>query len=202
MRAIGQANVPIQVQIMEVSFGTKGCPSTDSLRRIKCIILDVDGVLTDGSIVIDGNGVESKTFCVRDMSGLSLVRKLGYTIGFLTGRISPPLEFCAKELLIPPCRVRQGAKKKLPAFNEMLIEAGVSAEESMYVGDDLIDLPVLESAGIACCPCDAHPEVRAACNLVAAAGGGQGAVRHLLEYLLKQRQDGTWETALRTCRGL
>lgn len=185
-----------------ISFGPRGCPHGDSLRRIRYLIFDVDGVLTDGGVTFDGNGVESKTFNVRDMSGISLARKLGYHIGFLTGRTSKPLEFCARELKVPMSRVRQGAKKKLPAFKEMLVDAGMDASQAMYVGDDLIDLPVLELAGISCCPCDAHPEAIERCNLISGANGGHGAVRQLIEHLLQQRQDGTWDAAIRTCRGI
>jgi 3-deoxy-D-manno-octulosonate 8-phosphate phosphatase (KDO 8-P phosphatase) len=101
----------------------------------------------------------------------------------------------ARELHIPPSRVRQGAKVKLPVFMEMLMEAGVTAAETVYVGDDIIDRPVLEYAGIACCPGDAHDEAREVSHIVATARGGRGAARQIIEHLLKSRRDGTWEKA-------
>lgn len=179
-----------------VLAGPRGLPkSVDAYRNIKLVVFDVDGVLSDGRIVLDANGVESKFFDVRDGSGISIMRKVGYMIAFLTGRNSPVVDVRARELHIPPSRVRQGAKVKLPVFKEMLMEAGVTAAETVYIGDDVIDRPVLEYTGIACCPGDAHDEAREVCHLVATARGGRGAARQLVEHLLKTRQDGTWETA-------
>ncbi len=178
-----------------ISAGPRGLPTLESYRQIKYAIFDVDGVLSDGRIILDGNGVESKFFDVRDGSGISIMRKVGYMVGFLTGRTSAPVDVRARELHIPAARVRQGAKVKLPVFKEMLMEAGVTAAETLYVGDDIIDRPVLEAAGIACCPGDAHHEAREVCHLVASDRGGRGAVRQIIEHVLKARQDGTWEKA-------
>jgi 3-deoxy-D-manno-octulosonate 8-phosphate phosphatase (KDO 8-P phosphatase) len=179
-----------------ITSGPRGLPaSVEAYRKIKFVVFDVDGVLSDGRIVLDSNGVESKFFDVRDGSGISIMRKVGYMVAFLTGRNSPVVDVRARELHIPPARVRQGAKVKLPVFKEMLMEAGVTAAETVYVGDDIIDRPVLEVAGIACCPGDAHDDAREVCHIVASARGGRGAARQIIEHLLKSRQDGTWETA-------
>ena len=175
--------------------GPRGLPGLEAYRRIKYAIFDIDGVLSDGRIILDSHGVESKFFDVRDGSGISIMCKGGYMVGFLTGRTSATVDFRAKELHIPPARVRQGAKVKLPVFKEMLMEAGVTAAETLFVGDDIIDRPVLEAAGIACCPGDAHHEAREVCHVVATARGGRGAARQIIEHVLKARQDGTWEKA-------
>lgn len=178
-----------------VVAGPRGFPPIEAYRRFRFVVFDVDGVLSDGRIILDSNGVESKFFDVRDGSGISILRKGGYMVGFLTGRTSEPVNVRARELHIPPARVRQGAKIKLPVFNEMLVEAGVSAAETVYVGDDLIDRPVLEVAGLSCCPGDADAEAIDVSHCIATARGGRGAVRQIVEHILKHRQDGTWEKA-------
>ena len=175
--------------------GPRAYPPLEAYRGFRYVIFDVDGVLSDGRIVLDSNGVEAKFFDVRDGSGISILRKGGYMVGFLTGRSSEVVNVRARELHVPLTRVRQGAKVKLPVFREMLIEAGVTAAETVYVGDDIIDRPVLDAAGLACCPADAHAEAKAACHCVATARGGRGAARQIVEHILKRRQDGTWDRA-------
>ncbi len=185
-----------RVTSSEIRAGGRGLPTRAMYRAIKLVIFDVDGVLTDGRIVLDGNGVESKFFNVRDGSGMTFLHKAGLKQALLTGRSSPVVDVRARELKIEPSMVKQGARFKLPVFTELLAACGVQKEEAVYVGDDLIDLPVLEAAGIACCPIDAHADVFKACHLVAQKPGGQGAVRVLCEQLLKARGDGLWEKAM------
>jgi len=176
--------------------GGKGFPPPEVYRAIKLVVFDVDGVLTDGRIVLDAHGVESKFFHVRDGSGMTFLRKADLLLALVTGRSSPVVDVRARELDIPAARVKQGARVKLPVFRELLAETGLAAAQAAFVGDDLIDLPVLEAAGLACCPGDAHPEVRRACHVIATRPGGRGGARQICEHLLKQRADGSWEKAI------
>jgi 3-deoxy-D-manno-octulosonate 8-phosphate phosphatase (KDO 8-P phosphatase) len=182
--------------VFAVRPGGRGFPSVETYRAIKLVLFDVDGVLTDGRIVFDANGVESKFFNVRDGLGVSLLQKAGLQAGILTGRSSPVVAGRAKEMGIPPALVVQGASRKLTAFTRLLDENRLTAGEVAFVGDDLLDLPVIEKAGLACCPADAHPDVMKICHVVAERGGGQGSARAVCEHLLKQRGDGSWEKAV------
>jgi 3-deoxy-D-manno-octulosonate 8-phosphate phosphatase (KDO 8-P phosphatase) len=175
--------------------GGRGFPTLEAYRAIKLFVFDVDGVLTDGRIVIDNHGNETKFFHVRDGSGISMLNWGGFITAILSGRDSPLVQFRARELKIPPERVKQGAKVKLPVFHALLNECGVTPAQTAYFGDDVIDCPVLELAGIACCPGDAHAEAREVSHCAATERGGHGAVRQLIEHLLKARQDGSWERA-------
>lgn len=171
--------------------GPRGFPTLEGYRAIKLVVFDVDGVLTDGRIVLDSHGNETKFFDVRDGSGISILHCGGFATALLSGRDSPPVQFRTRELKIPIERVKQGAKVKLPIFHALLSEIGVSATQTAYMGDDIIDRPVLEAAGIACCPGDAHLEAHDVCHCVATARGGRGAVRQIIEHLLKSRCDGS-----------
>jgi len=175
--------------------GGRGLPSLEAYRALKLFVFDVDGVLTDGRIVLDNHGIESKFFHVRDGAGMSMLRWGGFMTAILTGRESQVVAARARELKIPPERVRQGATVKLPAFNSLLSNLGVTAAETAYFGDDIIDCPVMEAAGVACTPGDGHAEARERAHCVASASGGRGAVRQLIEHLLKSREDGSWERA-------
>ena len=92
--------------------------------------------------------------------------------------------------------VKQGAKIKLPVLSKLLAEMAIEPDEVAFVGDDLIDLPVLQIAGLSCCPADAHPEIIKVCHVVACGNGGRGAIRAICEHLLKRRGDGSWEKSL------
>lgn len=157
--------------------------------RVELLVLDVDGVLTDGVIAVDDAGVERKRFHVRDGWALNAWRKAGRRVALLSGRSSQATARRAAELGIAP--VIQGAAAKSGPFRDLLAELGVRAEQVAYVGDDLPDLPVLASAGLAACPADASEEVRAACHLVTGAPGGRGAVREVIELLMKHQ--GLWD---------
>jgi 3-deoxy-D-manno-octulosonate 8-phosphate phosphatase (KDO 8-P phosphatase) len=161
----------------------------DRASRIELLLLDVDGVLTDGGIVYADNGVEVKRFHVRDGSGLKLWQLAGKRAAIVSGRTSAAVEVRAMELGVSP--VIQGRSEKVPAFEEVLAVTGLRPEQVCAVGDDLPDLPVLRRAGLAVAVADACPEVRAAADYVTAAPGGRGAVRDAVEWLLKLQ--GAWD---------
>lgn len=181
---------------MEVRPGARGFPPVEVYRNLKLIVFDVDGVLTDGRIVFDGSGNESKFFHVRDGSGITFLNKIDFKVALITGRSSGIVELRARELKIPPERVKQGAKVKLPVFMQLLQENGLAPAEAAFVGDDIIDLPVLEAAGFAACPADAHRRVIQACHAIAARAGGRGGARQIIEHILQRREDGSWERAI------
>lgn len=155
---------------------------------IELLLVDVDGVLTDGTIAIDDRGAETKHFHVRDGSALVLWRGLGRPAAILSGRRAEAVEHRARELGIAP--VIQGASDKAGPFRGLLRDLGLEPRQVCYVGDDLADLPVLLAAGLAACPSDAAAEVRAAAHLVLGAPGGRGAVREVVEVILKHQ--GLW----------
>jgi 3-deoxy-D-manno-octulosonate 8-phosphate phosphatase (KDO 8-P phosphatase) len=163
---------------------------------IELLVLDVDGVLTDGVIELDDRGVESKHFHVRDGSAIHLWRKAGKRAAILSGRSARCVDLRAAELGIEP--VVQGAAHKGEPFRGILQELGLETRQVCVVGDDLADLPVLAVAGLAACPADAAPEVRDAAHFIATAKGGRGAVREVVELLLKQQ--GAWEPLLQGYR--
>ena len=163
-------------------------------RPIRCILSDVDGVLTDGSIVWDNQGVETKTFFVRDGLGIKLWQRCGFTFGLVTARNSQIVKTRAAELGIEV--VRQGFTEKLPAARDVMKQLELSPAEVCYIGDDLPDLPVMYEVGLAVAVADASTEVRDAAKWVMTAGGGRGAVRELVERLLKAK--GRWEDCLPT----
>jgi 3-deoxy-D-manno-octulosonate 8-phosphate phosphatase (KDO 8-P phosphatase) len=164
---------------------------------IELLVVDVDGVLTDGGIAYTANGVEVKQFYVRDGSGLKCWEKAGKLAGLITGRTSPVVELRAKEVGVG--YVIQGAADKLGALRHLLGEAGRAAEQTCYVGDDLPDLPPLRNCGLAAAAADACPEVRADAHYVTQAPGGHGAVREVIELIL--RCQGRWQPLLDRLRG-
>jgi 3-deoxy-D-manno-octulosonate 8-phosphate phosphatase (KDO 8-P phosphatase) len=162
---------------------------TDRFARIRLLLLDVDGVLTDGRITYTDGGQEIKAFHVRDGLGLKLWQRASGRMAILSGRASPAVVRRAKELGIDP--VVQGADEKLPAFRRILKETGMSPDQVCAVGDDLPDLSVLTRCGLAVAVADAAPEVRAAAHYVTKSPGGHGAVRDVVEWLM--RGQGTWD---------
>jgi 3-deoxy-D-manno-octulosonate 8-phosphate phosphatase (KDO 8-P phosphatase) len=156
---------------------------------IELLLVDVDGVLTDGVIALDDNGVELKHFYVRDGSALTLWRAGGKRAAILSGRRAACVDRRAAELGLAP--VIQGARDKGPPFRALIADLGLDASQVCYVGDDLPDLPVLTAVGLAACPADAAAEVRAVAHLVTTAPGGRGAVREVVETVLKLQ--GGWD---------
>jgi len=158
--------------------------------RIEMLVLDVDGVLTDGRIVYTDTGEEIKAFHVRDGSGMKLWTSLGKKIGIITGRRSAIVERRAKELGVHA--VAQGADDKLAALTRMLASLGVTAEQTCAVGDDFVDLAVMRTCGVAVAVADACPEAKEDADYTTQAPGGRGAVREVIELML--RAQGMWET--------
>lgn len=161
---------------------------TDRAIRIELLLLDVDGVLTDGSVIYTDSGEELKRFHVRDGSGLKLWRKAGKRAAIVSGRSSAAVDRRAAELSIGP--VLQGRDDKHRAFDEVLSTLGLTAEQVCALGDDLADLPILTRAGLAIAVADACREVREAAHLTTISPGGRGAVREAVEWLLKLQ--GRW----------
>jgi 3-deoxy-D-manno-octulosonate 8-phosphate phosphatase (KDO 8-P phosphatase) len=161
-------------------------------QKIEILIVDVDGVLTDGSIVYTDQGAESKAFHVRDGSGLKVWMMLGRKAAILTGRESAVVDRRAAELGLT--RVIQGAKDKVAAFTRLLAEQNLRACQAAYMGDDLPDLPVLQCCGLAVAVADACPEARAQAHYVTRLAGGRGAVRETIELVL--RAQGLWQEAV------
>lgn len=158
-------------------------------KPIRLILSDVDGVLTDGLITIDNAGIESKSFYVRDGHAIKIWKKAGFQFGLLTARNSQIVKLRAAELGIT--LVRQGFAEKLPAAREMMQQAGVEPHEVCYIGDDLPDLTVMYEVGLSATVSDGAPEVKQAAKWTMNAPGGRGAVRELIERLLKAKS--RWE---------
>jgi 3-deoxy-D-manno-octulosonate 8-phosphate phosphatase (KDO 8-P phosphatase) len=158
------------------------------LAKIKLLILDVDGVMTDGRITYDNNGEESKSFDVKDGHGLKLLQRAGIKVGIITGRKSAVVERRAAELSID--LVYQGVKDKRVPFNEILKKQSLLPEEVAYVGDDVVDLPVMRRVGFAVTVADAVDDVKPFAHLVTKREGGRGAVREVCDFLLKE--SGRW----------
>jgi 3-deoxy-D-manno-octulosonate 8-phosphate phosphatase (KDO 8-P phosphatase) len=155
---------------------------------IELLIVDVDGVLTNGGIVYGSPELEIKRFHVRDGSGLKLWQRAGKRTALLTGRTSPLVARRAAELGI--AWVEQGATEKLSVYRRLLDKAGASEELVCYVGDDLPDVPPLQACGLAVTVADACVEARAVAHYITRAGGGRGAVRETIELIL--RCQGRW----------
>ena len=158
-------------------------------RKIRLLLLDVDGVLTDGRIVYDDHGVETKAFDVKDGHGLKLLQRAGVRIGIITGRQSRLVEVRAAELGIDI--LYQGVKDKLEPYRQILTEYGLRDEEVAYVGDDVVDLPVLRRVGFSAAVADAVDDVKPYVAYVCSRAGGRGAVREVCDLLLKE--SGAWD---------
>ncbi|MBN1594812.1 HAD hydrolase family protein [candidate division FCPU426 bacterium] len=162
------------------------------LKGIRFLVCDVDGVLTDGGIVLDNLGHEAKRFCVQDGLGFALARLGGLQVAFLSARESKIVNQRAQECGVH--LVMQGKKQKSPAFAELCLQAKVPAALTGYIGDDLLDLPVFEKAGLAVAVANAAGEVKQAAHWVTRNPGGQGAVREVVEKIL--RAQGTWSKVM------
>ncbi|MGB7972018.1 MAG: HAD-IIIA family hydrolase [Candidatus Deferrimicrobiaceae bacterium] len=155
---------------------------------VRLFLVDVDGVLTDGGILFDGNGVETKRFHVRDGHGIKMMQRAGIEVGIITGRTSEVVRFRAEELGIS--LVRQGVFDKVAMWREILGEKGISPEESAYVGDDIVDVSLLRQVGFAATVADAEEYVLSEADYVSSRPGGHGAVREIIEFVLKSC--GAW----------
>jgi 3-deoxy-D-manno-octulosonate 8-phosphate phosphatase (KDO 8-P phosphatase) len=171
--------------------------SADRFARIELLLLDVDGVLTDGHVVYTDAGQEIKAFHVRDGSGIKYWRRSGKRVAILSGRTSPVVTRRAAELDIDA--IVQAADNKLLALARMLSEIGLRPDQVCAVGDDLPDLPVLTHCGLAVAVADAVPELKGSADFVTKLPGGRGAVREVIEWLM--RGQGTWDATLEALKG-
>ncbi len=165
----------------------------DACQKIQLILSDVDGVMTDGGIIFDNQGIETKRFHVRDGLGIRLWQRAGGRFGIITARNSHIVKLRATELGIDI--VRQGFSDKLPAAKEVIVDAGLSLDAVCYIGDDLTDLPVLRNVGLAVAVADAAGEVRERAGFVTRTVGGHGAVRETIETILKAQR--RWDDVIR-----
>lgn len=161
----------------------------ERLRNIRLLLLDVDGVMTDGRIIFDSNGIESKFFNVKDGHGIKMVQRAGIEVGIISGRESQVVTNRAAELGIS--LVYQKSLDKLTPYQAILTQTGLSDSQVAYMGDDIIDLPLLRRVGVAAAPADAVPDVLPYVHFVAKNRGGWGAVREVCDLLLKEQ--GRWD---------
>jgi len=166
---------------------TKSLPLSAKLCRIKLLLCDVDGVLTDGSIFI-GSAGEFKQFNIRDGLGLVLLRRAGLKIGWVSARPSPVTTLRARELKIHFLIQQKDRSSKTAAVEKLLAQEQIGWDEVCFVGDDIVDLGPLRRAGLAVAVADGVAEARAAAHLVTRAGGGRGAVREVVELILKAQK--------------
>jgi 3-deoxy-D-manno-octulosonate 8-phosphate phosphatase (KDO 8-P phosphatase) len=163
------------------------------VRAIKALVFDVDGVLTPGDILVHPDGSESKRFDVRDGIAFRLAQRAGLKICLLSGRQSEAVAQRALDLSVDICV--QGSQAKKPDFLEILEKLQLGPQEAAYVGDDVVDLPVLRAAGFAASVADGCPEARSAAHYVTTARGGHGAAREVIELILKAQ--GHWDEIIR-----
>jgi 3-deoxy-D-manno-octulosonate 8-phosphate phosphatase (KDO 8-P phosphatase) len=159
--------------------------------QIRLLLLDVDGVLTDGGIIIDDRGLETKRFDVRDGLGITLLIRAGIEVGFITGRASRVVTRRARELNVR--MVYQGVQDKRAVYAKIKRRMHLTDDQVAYIGDDIVDLPILKTAGLAVAIRDGWPELKRQVDYVTRAPGGSGAVREVAELLL--RAQGKWNRA-------
>ncbi len=163
-------------------------PHQTNLADIQILVLDVDGVLTNGTVVINGDGSESKAFNVLDGHGIRMWQRAGLKVAFLSGRMSEPTRHRAEQLQIDHCL--QDCLDKLPALEKLLQQLGLAAQQAAYIGDDLMDLPAIRHVGFGAAVANAIDEVKQSADYVTKRPGGSGAVREVIEYILKKT--GRW----------
>lgn len=161
-------------------------------RALRLLLTDVDGVMTDGSVLLLPDGGEAKAFHIRDGLAIVLAQRVGLRTGLLSGRSSEVVARRAAELGMSV--VRQGVHDKGAALREILAAEGLRADEVAYIGDDVNDLPVLTEVGLSAAPADAPLEVRLQALMVTEARGGQGCLREFVEAILRAR--GEWQAAI------
>jgi len=167
---------------------------TARAERIKLVLFDVDGVLTDGKILLHADGTESKMFDIKDGTAIVWAQRLGLTIGFLSARTSAATTQRAAQLGIT--LLHQGVASKLDAYDQIADGLLLDDDQVAYMGDDILDLPVLSRVGLATAPADAADDVRARVHWVSRARGGDGAARELIELVL--RAQDRWDSIIAT----
>lgn len=168
----------------------------EQASKVRLILSDVDGVMTDGKIIYNADGIESKVFSVRDGFGIRLWIESGGLFGIVTGRSSNVVRMRSDELGVHI--LRQGIKDKAEALRQIVSALGVSLEETAFIGDDYPDLPAMQIAGFPATVADAAEEIRASSVWVSEFAGGAGAVRQLIETILKARNQ--WNSAIQFYR--
>lgn len=170
--------------------------AADELSKIKLLILDVDGVLTDGGIFLNDEGIESKRFNVMDGHRIKMWHRAGGLTAIISGRDTPSTAHRARQLNI--AYVMQGCLEKLPAFEELLRLTDLTADQTAYIGDDIMDIPVVRRVGFGVAVANAAEELKQCADYITAQQGGSGAVGEVIEYLLKAA--GKWETLMERYR--
>jgi 3-deoxy-D-manno-octulosonate 8-phosphate phosphatase (KDO 8-P phosphatase) len=155
------------------------------LIKIKMLLMDVDGVLTEGDIIYSSSGEDLKKFNIQDGMGITLARRAGLKTGIITGRSSEAVTKRAEELKYDV--ISQGNFNKLKPYEEIRAQFGLEDEEIVYIGDDLPDLPVLQRVGFSVAVANARDEVKAVCDYITIAEGGKGAVREVIDKILKRQ---------------
>lgn len=163
-------------------------PNRKKLRAIKLLLLDVDGVMTDGGIYFSERSDELKKFNIHDGYGIVKLQKSGVKVGILTGRSSPLVARRAQELGI--VEVYQNLENKLDAYEQIKVKLNLSDSEIAYVGDDEPDIPVMKKVGLAACPANATAPVRRQADIVCKNRGGEGAVREVVDFILESHTHG------------
>jgi len=166
---------------------------TGAAKKIKLLIMDVDGVLTDGSIILDNKGNEFKAFHVRDGHGIKLLIRAGVNAAIITGRQSEVVERRAKELGIT--EVHQNSRNKIEAYDRIKKKFSLGDDEIAYVGDDVVDLPLMRRAGLSFAVADSPDEVKSYATAVTKNKGGKCAAREIIELILKAR--GLWDKLIK-----
>ncbi|MBU3948721.1 MAG: HAD-IIIA family hydrolase [Proteobacteria bacterium] len=153
------------------------------LKQVKLLLLDVDGVMTDGTIIYDDNNIQTQTFYVRDGLGIRLLMLAGIEVGVITGRKSDALHHRCKNLNIR--YIYDSVKNKVEILNEVIAKTGIKAEDIAYMGDDLPDVSIMKAVGIPIAVADAHEIIIEISDIVTSAKGGSGAIREISEAILK-----------------
>lgn len=167
-------------------------------ENIEMLVLDVDGVMTEGQIIMDDRGEESKAFNVRDGHGIKMLQRTGINVAILTGRSSNVVECRARDLGIE--FVVQGSLRKADGIKTLCEQAGISPDRCAYMGDDVIDLPAMQQCSLTMAPADSHQGVLKKVNWVSGFHGGRGAVRQAAEGLILA--SGYWERVVKEAYGL
>jgi 3-deoxy-D-manno-octulosonate 8-phosphate phosphatase (KDO 8-P phosphatase) len=182
-----------QIQRRPITKECSNAGTEPNLAAIKMLVLDVDGVLTDGTLIISANGSEGKLFNSLDDHGIRLWRRAGLKVAILSGRFSEPVAYRAQQLEAD--YVLQDCHDKLSVLQKLLAESGLSTREVACVGDDLPDLPLIRCAGFGAAVANAVDEVKQHADYVTARPGGAGAVREVIEYILKST--GRWHDLMK-----
>jgi 3-deoxy-D-manno-octulosonate 8-phosphate phosphatase (KDO 8-P phosphatase) len=164
-----------------------------NLADIQMLAMDVDGVLTDGTLIVNGDGTESKFFNSQDGHGIRLWQRAGLKVALLSGRLLGPAKYRVEELEIQ--YVFEDCHYKLPVFQKFLEQLGLSPQNAAYIGDDLPDLPVIRYVGFGVAVANAVDEVKQYADYVTTCAGGKGAVREVIEYILKNT--GKWQELMK-----